>query len=111
MRFFLMGTVAVALVSSGLAGNLSPLTVKDVSLMLRSGYSSDAVEREVAARHFIGTLDPGAEKNLAQAGASPALINGLKSGGFPVPASEMAAGQTEVAGKGQRRARGLEESR
>jgi thiol-disulfide isomerase/thioredoxin len=111
MRFSLAGLVLIALASFGFAGNLPPLTAKDVSLMLRSGYSNDAVVREVTVRHFIGTLDAAAEKNLAQAGASPALIAGLKSGAFAVPASEVAAVQAELAAKEQRRAAQLEESR
>src|SRR5256885_1284091 len=109
MRLSLL--VLFALVSLALAGNLSPLSVKEVSLMLRSGYSSDAVARELTARHFIGTLDAAGEKNLVQAGASPALISGLKSGTFAVPASEVAAVQAELAAKTQRRAAELEESR
>jgi nucleoredoxin len=109
MRFSLL--VLLGLVSFGVAGNLPPLSFKDISLMLRSGYSSDAVQREVTARHFIGTLDAAGEKNLVQAGASPALIGGLKSGAFAVPASELAAVQADLAAKTQRRAAELEESR
>jgi nucleoredoxin len=93
------------------AANPPPLTVKDISLMLRSGYSSDAVEREIAARHFMGTVDATAEKNLAQAGGSPALIGKLKSGAFAIPAAEAAAVQAELAAKAQRRNAALEESR
>jgi thiol-disulfide isomerase/thioredoxin len=101
----------IGLASFAFAGNLPPLALKDVSLMLRSGYSSDAVQRELATRHFIGTLDATAEKNLIQASASPALISGLKSGAFAVPASEVLAVQAELAAKEQRRAAELEESR
>jgi nucleoredoxin len=111
MRIFLAGTLLFALATLGLAANLPPMTLKDISLMLRSGYSSEAVEREVAARHFTGTLDATGEKNLAQAGASPALVNGLKSGAFAIPASELGAVQAELAAKAQGRARQLEESR
>lgn len=111
MRLFIAGTLFFALVAVGFTAALPPMTVKDISLMLRSGYSSDAVEREVAARHFLGTLDASGEKNLAQAGASPALVNGLKSGAFAVPASELGAVQAEAAAKAQARARQLEESR
>jgi nucleoredoxin len=111
MRLLLAGTIVFALVALGIAGNPPPMTVKDVSLMLRSGYSTDAVEREVAARHFLGILDANGEKNLVQAGASPALLNGLKSGAFAVPASELVAVQTEFVAKQQRRAREQEESR
>ncbi|MFL6518937.1 MAG: thioredoxin-like domain-containing protein [Chthoniobacterales bacterium] len=111
MRFSIGSLALFALVSFAVAGNLQPLSLKDVSLMLRSGYSSEAVEREVAARHFLGTLDAAAEKNLLQAGASPALISGLKSGAFAVPAADMAAVKAETAAKEQRRAAALEESR
>ena len=109
MRF--LCAVLLALASFGIAGNLPPLTQKDVSLMLRSGYSSDAVEREVATRHFMGTLDAAGEKNLADAGASPRLISGLKSGAFAVPVTQAAAVQAELAAKEQRRSAELEESR
>ncbi len=111
MRFSIGSVALFALASFAVAGNLQPLSLKDVSLMLRSGYSSEAVEREVAARHFMGTLDATAEKNLLQAGASPALIAGLKSGTFAVPAADVAAVKAEAAAKEQRRAAALEESR
>jgi nucleoredoxin len=111
MRFLISSLVLFALASFGVAGNLQPLSVKDVSLMLRSGYSSEAVEREIAARHFMGTLDATAEKNLVQSGASPALISGLKSGAFAVPAADMAAVKAEAAAKEQRQAAALAESR
>jgi nucleoredoxin len=111
MRFPIGSLVLFALASFGVAGNLQPLSLKDLSLMLRSGYSSEAVEREVAARHFMGTVDASAEKNLVQAGASPGLISGLKSGTFAVPAADMAAVKAETAAKEQRRAAALEESR
>lgn len=111
MRFSVGNLVLFALACVALAGNLQPLSLKDVSLMLRSGYSSEAVEREVAARRFMGTLDAAAEKNLVQAGASPALISGLKSGAFAVPAADVAAVKAETAAKEQRRAAALEESR
>jgi thiol-disulfide isomerase/thioredoxin len=111
MRFSLSSLVFFALASFAFATNLPPLTAKDVSLMLRSGYSSEAVEHELTARHFMGTLDTAAEKSLAQAGGSPALIRGLKSGVFAVPAGEVAAVQAELAAKQQRRAAQQEESR
>ena len=112
MRFLFAGIVLLGLAVIGFAaGNLPPLSLKEVSLMLRSGYSSAAVEQELATRHFIGTLDANSEKNLAQAGASPTLITGLKTGVFAVPASEAAAVQAELSAKEQRRAAQLEESR
>jgi thiol-disulfide isomerase/thioredoxin len=111
MRALLASLWLVAFVSVAGAGNLPPLTVNDISLMLRSGYSSEAVEREASARHVIGTLDAAAEKKLTQAGASPGLVKGLKAGAFAVPASEAAAVKADLAAKEANRARQLEESR
>jgi nucleoredoxin len=111
VRFFLAGIFFFVLVCFGFAGSLPPLSLKEMSLMLRSGYSSDAVEREVTARHFLGTLDASGEKTLVQAGASSDLISKLKSGAFAVPATEVAAVKAELAAKERRRAAELEESR
>lgn len=111
MRRSLLTPLLLAWASVSLAGTLAPLTVKDVSLMLRSGYSAAAVQQEVAARHFIGTLDAGAEKSLLQAGAPPEFTQALRSGVYAVPAAEVAAVQEELAAKAQRRAAQLEESR
>ena len=72
--------------------------------MLRSGYSADAIEKDLAARHFIEQIDPAAEKGLLQSGASASLIAGLKSGRYAVPAGEIAAVQQEVETKALRRA-------
>ena len=57
-----------------------PLTVKEISLMLRSGYSSETVLRILSDRHFAGNLNPAAEKELTNVNASPALLDALKSG-------------------------------
>ena len=111
MRLFLAALILFALTPVALTSNPLPMTVKDVSLMLRSGYGSDAVEREVAARHFVGPLDATSEKNLLEAGATPALLNGLKSGLFAVPAAKVAAVQAELAEKEQRKAAQAEEAR
>jgi nucleoredoxin len=111
MRFPTAAALFLGLASFAFAGNLPPLTWKDVSLMLRSGYSSEAVEREVAARHFMGPLDASGEKNLVQAGASPGLVSGLRSGAFAIPAGEVLAVQAELAAKEKRKAAQLEESR
>ena len=110
MRLLLVAALSLAFASPGSTANLTPFTFKDVSLMLRSGYSSDAVEREVAARHFMGPLDANSEKNLIQAGGSPTLISKLKSGAFAGPPTEAAAVQAELAAKAKRRTAQLEES-
>jgi nucleoredoxin len=97
VALFALGSVGLAL-----AGNLPPLGVKDVSLMLRSGYPIAAVEGEIATRHFIGTIDLAAEKLLVQAGATPVFIDLLKSGAHAVPVEQIAAVQEEIAAKAKR---------
>jgi len=111
MRFSLIGLLLFAVGSFGFAGNLPPLSFKDLSLMLRSGLSSTAVEQELTKRHFIGKLDSDGEMKLALAGASAALINKLKSGEFAVSAADAGAIQAELAAKEQRRSAQAEEAR
>jgi len=93
------------------AGKLPPLTAKEIGLMLRSGYSSDAVQREVAVRHFVEAIDPVQEKTLLQAGATPAFISSLRAGEYAVPADEIAAVQKDLALREQRRLEQAEEAR
>ncbi|MDQ2868373.1 MAG: thioredoxin domain-containing protein [Verrucomicrobiota bacterium] len=81
-------TLFLAAASFALAAAL-PLTVKDVSLMLRSGYSIPAVEKELASRRFADTLDEAKTKQLQQAGASPALIEALVQGKYSVPPDQL----------------------
>src|SRR5579864_6462000 len=57
VRWLVSFVLAIA-VANLLGAAPLPLTLKDVSLMLRSGYSSEAVMREVEARKFADTLDP-----------------------------------------------------
>ena len=92
-------------------GTLAPFTIKDVSLMLRSGYSISAIESDLASRHFIEAIDPAAEKALLQSGATPALISALKTGLYAVPPQEIARTREEMEGKAQRRALLAEESK
>src|SRR5215471_548714 len=77
------------LVSTSVISAVSPLTIKDVSLMLRSGYSSQEVLRELSVRRFADTLDSTAEEQLTRIGASAALIEGLRS--FQLSPAEIAA--------------------
>ncbi|MFL6590698.1 MAG: thioredoxin-like domain-containing protein [Chthoniobacterales bacterium] len=111
MRISRAGIVFLVGTALGFAASLPPLTVKEVSLMLRSGYSSDAVAHEIETRHFLGPVDAAGEKTLVQAGASPALISTLKAGTFAVPTADQASVKAELAAKAQRRAAQIEESR
>jgi len=59
--------------------------------MLRSGFSSEVVLRELSKRKFADTLDPTSEEQLVKAGASQSLINTLESGVYQLSAAETAA--------------------
>jgi hypothetical protein len=72
--------------------------------MLRSGYSSDAVLRELAVRHFADIFDETVQQQLARAGASEALINALRNGAHVATESEISAAREKVAAE-ERQAR------
>jgi thioredoxin family protein len=76
-----------------------PLTAKEVGLMLRSGYSSDAVLRELAARHFADTFDSTVEEQLKRAGANESLLNALRTGAYAATASEISAAKEKAIAK------------
>ena len=97
--------------SAALLAKLPPLTVKDISLMLRSGYSPAAVEAETRTRHFMGAIDAPTEKSLADAGAPAAFISGLKTGAYALPAGEAVAAQEQLAAEAKRRVAQAEEAR
>jgi nucleoredoxin len=88
-----------------------PLTAKEICLMLRTGYSNDAVVHELSARHFAGRCDEATKKMLTESGASPALLNALDNGAFAVPPEEAARAQEQLAAESKRRADMAEQSR
>ncbi len=81
-----------------------PLTIKEISLMLRSGYSSNAVMQELSIRYFAEKLDVEKEKTLLQAGASAELITALKSGKYSLSPEQMTIAQQQIADQTKRRA-------
>ena len=111
MQRFILALVLVLGLSSVALGKVPPLTVQEISLMLRSGYTIKAVEAEVAARHFVGTVDPAAEKSLLQCGATPAFLLALETGVYAIPAVELAAVQEELAAKARRHAQEVDEAK
>ena len=92
------------------AGQL-PLTVNQISLMLRAGYSSNSLTHELSTRHFADTVDDTNEKVLVKAGASAELIAALKSGIYSLSPEKTAAVQQQIAAEEQRRAEQSEASR
>jgi nucleoredoxin len=81
-----------------------PLTIKEISLMLRSGYSSNAVMQELSIRYVAEKLDVEKEKTLLQAGASTELIAVLKSGAYSLSPEQMTIAQQQIADQTKRRA-------
>ncbi len=92
------------------AGQL-PLTVNQIGLMLRAGYSSNSLMHELSTRHFADTVDETNEKTLVKAGASAELIAALKSGIYSLSPGKTAAVQQQIAAEEQRRAEQSEASR
>jgi nucleoredoxin len=87
-----------------------PLTTKEISLMLRSGYSSNAVLQELSIRYFAEKLDIEKEKTLLHAGASAELIAALKSGTYSLSPEQMTIAQRQIADQTKRRAAEAERS-
>jgi len=72
--------------------------------MLRSGYSSPSVMRELSTRHFADTVDATKETALIQAGATSELIRALKDGSYSVSPEEIARAKEELAAQAKRKA-------
>ena len=72
--------------------------------MLRSGYSSAGVMRELSQRHFLDTLDPAKEEMLVKAGASAELIAALNDGTYALSPEQNAAAQQKIVDQAKRRA-------
>ncbi len=101
----------IGLLISPLHAGQLPLTAKEISLMLRSGYSSEAVMRELLVRHFAETCDEATKKSLTDAGASPALVQALAAGAYSIPAEETLRAQQALAAENKRRATAAEEAK
>ena len=111
MRRLLVTLLVAGIALSGALGRTLPLTIKEVSLMLRSGYSSEAVQREISVRCLADSCDVAAEKTLKSAGATPALVEAIKSGSYAISPAEARLAQDEIAAQAARRARDTERFR
>ena len=96
-RHLLFVLVLVGAAFGTLIGRSLPLTLKEVTLMLRSGYSSDTVQQELSVRHLAEPIDAAAEKTLKDAGATPALIEAIKSGSYASSPEDAQAAFEQVA--------------
>jgi hypothetical protein len=95
MRLLLIVCLFFFSILAAVAGSV-PLTAREVGLMLRSGYSSDAVLRELATRHFADTFDSSVEEQLKRAGANESLLNALRTGSYAATASEISAAKEKA---------------
>jgi len=98
MPLFLIVLLLFASASS-MFGGVKPLTAKEIALMLRGGYSSETVLRDLSSRRYADTFDSAIEKQLIQAGANPALIEALRSGTYQLSPSEIAAAKEKLAAR------------
>ncbi len=70
--------------------------------MLRSGYSNEAVQRELSVRHLAETCDAAGEAALRGAGASPSLIDAIKSGAYQTSQTDALAALEQRTAQAQR---------
>lgn len=96
MRFIAIAAVLLGSASFAVSDGL-PLTTKQVSLMLRSGYSSETVMRELATHHFGDNFDSTVEMQLKKAGANTALLEALRNGSLQASPGEIAAAEEKLA--------------
>jgi len=96
MRRFL--SIAIALLCTHLAvAGTSPLTGKDVVLMLRMGYSSEDIVRDLEAKHFVGPVDANSEAQIRGLNGTSKLLDTLKSGQFDATKEEVAQAEQKSA--------------
>ena len=96
MRQFLSIAIALQCTHLAIAGT-SPLTGKDVVLMLRMGYSTEDIVRDLEAKHFVGPLDASSETEIRQLDGSSKLLDTLKSGQFNATREEVAQAEQKSA--------------
>lgn len=104
--YLLFGLFAFATQASQL-----PLTVSEINLMLRTGYSNASMLQELSQRHFVDSLDETKEQVLVKAGASTELIAALKSGAYSLSADKSAAALEQMEAQTQHRTEAAEASR
>jgi len=109
MRLFPVSLALIAGANLVFSGPL-PLTAREISLMLRSGYSNDAVLHELSARHFVDTFTPAVEKQLTQSGANASLLEALRSGSYQSSPAETAAAREKIAAQEEQAAETRERS-
>jgi len=96
MRHFLPVVIALQCTHLATAGTL-PLSGKDIVLMLRMGYSTEDVVRDLEAKHFVGPLDANSEAQIRDLNGSSKLLDTLKSGQLNATKEEVAQAEQKSA--------------
>jgi hypothetical protein len=96
MRHFLSIAIALQCTYLAIAGT-SPLTGKDIVLMLRMGYSTEDIVRDLEAKHFVGPLDASSEAEIRDLNGSSQLLDTLKSGRVNATKEEVAQAEQKTA--------------
>ena len=78
-KLLLLSCVLLASAGPLRAASNAPVSIQDLCLMLRSGYTGDEVLGETATRPLFEPVDACAEKTLLQAGADASFIARLKA--------------------------------
>lgn len=101
---------AVFLLAAGVRGQDAPpaaasrpVSVQELSLLLRSGYTGDEVLRETAGRPLLTPLDAAAERALLDAGADARTVAALREDRRVASATEAANTQQRQAAADQYR--------
>ncbi|MEO5753724.1 MAG: thioredoxin-like domain-containing protein [Chthoniobacterales bacterium] len=109
MRWLLI--LLVAALAARAAAEPRPLSIKEIALMLRSGYSSESVLAEITSRRVLDPLDQATKKSMLEFGADPHLIAALESGGHVVSTSEADQVKAREAELAARRTAQIEQDR
>ncbi|MBE7211441.1 MAG: redoxin family protein [Gluconacetobacter diazotrophicus] len=80
-----------------------PVSVQELSLLLRSGYTGDEVLRETAGRPLLAPIDAAAERALLAAGADARTVAALRDGHRLASTAEAADAQQRQAAAEQHR--------
>jgi nucleoredoxin len=99
---FLLSILSLSILQA--FGESLPMTAKDVSLMLRSGYSNAAAMQELSKRHFVGKVDYDQENVLVKSGASPELLAEIHKGTYALPAEQSAQAEAAIVDQANKRA-------
>ena len=111
MRLFFAALIVLGSVAFPVGGRLLPLTITDVSLMLRAGDKPEVVQHELFTRHLAAPLSAADEAMLIKVGAPQALVDAIKSGVYAIPAEEAAAATAQRVTQEARRAAQAQQSR